>query len=176
MGFMPAIVEPLIADGYVTRESIKGCSEQQVSALMSAQGVDTLPARYVEFLRFGGKNPYWLSQDAEWDLGWLLEAKEVAREIVVDDYGSDFTPFERAFIFQTHQGYMFYYFTAEDLGQPDPTFWIFNGSRPIKNSETKFTDWIRKLAQSLPETVDLRKRLYGSWTIPELGPLPGDDQ
>lgn len=174
MNFVTDIAEPLINAGYVSRETIQGCSEQQMNNLMAAQNVATLPVRYVEFMRFGGKNPYWLSQDGEWDLAWLLDAKHVARKIVVGDYASDFTPFRNSYIFQTHQGYMFYYFTAEDLVQPDPNFWIFNGTTPVKNSGMTFTAWIQALAVKLPEVVELRKSLYGSWTVPDRGAAPRD--
>lgn len=166
------IVEPLIARGYVERNTVRGCSDQQVDSLMSAQGVTALPERYVEFLKFGGKNPYWLSQDSEWDYGWLIEAKEIAREIVVDDYQADFTPFEDAFVFQTHQGYMFSYFRADDLTEADPAFSIFCGYDPITESQQSFTAWIRDLAKALPEIVELRKSMYGAWTVPDLEPVP----
>ncbi|MFD3702364.1 SMI1/KNR4 family protein [Nocardia sp. NPDC058658] len=174
MSYLTNIVEPLISQGYVARNTVLGCSDHQVEALMSAQGVGHLPERYVEFLKFGGKNPYWLSQDGEWDYGWLLEAKEMAREIVVDDYESDFTPFENAFIFQTHQGYMFYYFRPQDLTASDPTFSIFCGYDPVRESNVSFASWIRDLAESLPDTVELTKSLYGTWKVPDLGPVPGD--
>ncbi|RSN28402.1 hypothetical protein DL990_27410 [Amycolatopsis sp. WAC 01416] len=170
---LTGIVEPLIAQGYVDVNTVRGCSDQEVEALMSAQGVDTLPARYVEFLKFGGKNPYWLSQDGEWDFGWLLEAKEIAREIVVDDYEADFTPFEDAFVFQTHQGYEFHYFKAGDLVETDPAFSTFSGFRPIADSRLSFTAWLRDLAKALPATVELVKSMYGVWKVPELGPVPG---
>ncbi len=175
MSYLTEVVEPLITQGYVAPNTILGCSDQQVDALMSAQGVTALPARYIEFLKFGGKNPYWLSQDGEWDYGWLLEAKDIAREIVVDDYKEDFARFENAFVFQTHQGYMFYYFTPEDLTKADPNFSIFYGSRPVTDSQMPFSTWIRDLAKALPETVELRKSMYGAWKVPDLGPVPGDD-
>lgn len=172
MSYLTEIVEPLMARGYVDENTVRGCSDEEVESLMSAQGVATLPARYVEFLKFGGKNPYWLSQDAEWDYGWLLEAKEIAREIVVD-YDTDFAPFEDAFVFQTHQGYMFYYFTADDLAKADPAFSIFCGYRPIADSGKSFTGWIRDLAEALPEIVELTKSMYGRWKVPDLGPESG---
>lgn len=168
MSYLADIVEPLIARGYIDRSTVRGCSDQQVESLMSAQGVATLPARYLEFLKFGGKNPYWLSQDGEWDYGWLIEAKEIAREIVVDDHKADFAPFEDAFIFQTHQGYIFYYFKAGDLAEADPTFSVFYGLRPIMDSQRSFTTWIRDLAEALPETVERTKSMYGVWKVPDL--------
>ena len=170
MSYLTDVVEPLMARGYVDEKTLLGCSDQEVESLISAQGVATLPACYVEFLKFGGKNPYWLSQDGEWDYGWLLEAKEIAREIVVDDYEGDFAPFEDAFVFQTHQGYMFYYFTKDDLAEADPTFSVFCGYRPIANSRKSFTAWIRDLAEALPGIVELRKSMYGVWKVPDLGP------
>ncbi|UGT53431.1 SMI1/KNR4 family protein [Nocardia asteroides] len=161
MNYMQDIARPLTEAGIVDPKTIKGCTQQEVATLMDAQHVSHLPKRYREFLLFGGRDPYWLNRGGEWDYSWLLEAKEIARETVVDDYHEDFTPFADAFVFQTHQGYMFHYFRSEDLEEPDPHFWIYTGNRPLRQSTRDFTGWIRTLAQEIPEAVELRKRIHG---------------
>ncbi|WP_040796800.1 SMI1/KNR4 family protein [Nocardia higoensis] len=161
MGFMTEIAQPLIDGGLVEPTSIEGCSRSEIDDLMTAQNVTLLPRDYAEFMSFGGRNPYWLSRDGEWDYDWLRDAKTIAREIVEDDYSEDFSPYADAFIFQTHQGYMFYYFRREDLASDDPHFWIYTGNRPLQSSEDTFTEWIRMLAADLPRVIETRKRLYG---------------
>ncbi|WP_194899251.1 hypothetical protein [Catenulispora pinisilvae] len=101
---MSDLTEPLIEQGLVARTAVQGCSEDEIAALMRAQGVTELPRAYREFLAWGGRNPYWLSTSGEWDYDWLLGAKDVAREIVVDDHQQDFTPFAEAFVLQTFPG------------------------------------------------------------------------
>ncbi len=113
-------------------------------------------------MEYTGKNPYWLRREGEWNYEWVLEAKDIAREIVVDDYGRDFSDFEDSFVFQTHQGYMFYYFTPECLAEADPRFWIFEGKKPVRISKLSFNQWLNKLAEHLPEAVRVHKKLYGS--------------
>ncbi|MET9488644.1 SMI1/KNR4 family protein [Nocardia sp. NPDC006630] len=157
MTFMNDLTEPLVRLGLVTSEGVRGCDEQEIVALMRAQGVQALPDAYREFLAYGGKDPYWLSRNDEWDYDWLLEGKELAREIVVEDYERDFTPFADAFVFLTHQGYMFYYFRAEDLAETDPNFWIYMGDKPVRDSGMSFTQWLQGLADYLPKAVALRK-------------------
>ncbi|WP_280234963.1 SMI1/KNR4 family protein [Nocardia cyriacigeorgica] len=136
----------------------KRCTDTEITALMNAQGVMAIPDSYREFLRFSGKNPYWLARSGEWDYEWLLEAKDLAREIVVDD-NQDFTPFEGSFIFQTHQGYMFYYFRPEDLTRPDPHFWIYKETHDPRDSGMTFTEWLKDLADYLPHAKEVRRRL-----------------
>lgn len=148
-----------VEQGLVTPNDIQGCTEEEISVLMRAQAVGAIPDSYREFLAYDGRNPYWLSRTGEWDYEWLLEAKEIAREIVVEDYKRDFTPFEDAFIFQTHQGYMFYYFQPDDLTEPDPHFWIYTGKEPVRDGGRRFTEWLQALANDLPRDVELRQRL-----------------
>ncbi|ONM47072.1 hypothetical protein [Nocardia donostiensis] len=159
MSFIDDLTQGLIAKGIVDPSKIQGCTSSEISALMDSQGVSSLPQRYIEFLLRGGKNPYWLSQTGEWDYEWLLEAKELAREIVVEDYERDFTPFAQSFIFQTHQGYMFYYFRQEDLQKADPHFWIYSGYQPVRISDRPFSGWLRQLADYLPVEIAARKRM-----------------
>ncbi|MFF2552662.1 SMI1/KNR4 family protein [Nocardia sp. NPDC058058] len=156
---MVDLIEPLVRGGLVIEEAIHGCSAAEVDALMDAQGVEELPASYRQFLRCTGKDPYWLSRNDEWDHSWVLEAKEIACEIVVDDYERDFEQFEKAFVFLTHHGYMFFYFRPEDLGLPDPTFWIFAGDEPVRDSGLSFNQWLRTLADYLPAAIELRREL-----------------
>ncbi|RDI51716.1 SMI1/KNR4 family protein [Nocardia mexicana] len=158
MSFMADLTEPLISRGLVAREAVEGCTDDEIATLMRAQHVSQLPQSYREFLAYGGKNPYWLSHTGEWDFDWLVEAKDLAREIA-EDYKKDFTPFEEGFVFQTHQGYMFYCFSAEDLSNPDPNFFIFTGNEPIRDSRQSFTQWLSGLADYLPEAIRLREEL-----------------
>ncbi|MFG2446167.1 SMI1/KNR4 family protein [Nocardia fluminea] len=161
MPYMHNIAEPLTESGLVAPESIKGCTPQEVDSLMEAQHVSHIPESYREFLLFGGRDPYWLNRGGEWDYDWLLEGKEIAREIVEDDHHEDFTPFAESFIFQTHQGYMFNFFDHEDLQAPDPHFWIYTAGRPLRKSTVRFTSWIRVLAEELPQAIELRNRMHG---------------
>lgn len=158
---MADLVEPLIRQGWVTADAVQGCTEEELAALMEAQGVVALPGSYREFMGFTGRAPYWLAR-SEWDYEWLLEAKQIARQIVVEDYKGDFAPFEDAFVFQTHYGYEFYYFRAEDLTDPDPHFWIHSATKPVQESETSFATWLQELADYLPHAIELRRWLHRS--------------
>ncbi|MGW5384206.1 hypothetical protein [Nocardia sp. NPDC003963] len=160
MGYMEQVVERLADEGWVTRDAIEGCAGEEIEELLRSQGVVQIPDSYREFLEYGGRDPYWLSRGGEWDYEWLLEAKGIAREIVVDDYRGDFSPFESGFIFQTHQGYSFYYFRPEDLVRPDPDFWIYCGTEPLRSSGIGFSAWIGELAQYLPRAIELRNQLF----------------
>ncbi|WP_330183384.1 SMI1/KNR4 family protein [Nocardia sp. NBC_01503] len=156
---MTDLAEPLIMRGLVAAEALRGCGEEEIVALMNAQGVTELPLAYREFLGCAGRDPYWLSRNDEWDYDWVVEAKDLAREIVVDDYERDFEPFENSFIFLTHHGYMFYYFRPEDLAAPDPNFWIYLGDKPVRDSGLSFTQWLRGLADYLPTAIELRREV-----------------
>ncbi|WP_373293018.1 SMI1/KNR4 family protein [Nocardia jinanensis] len=158
---MEQLARPLIAGGWVNRESITGCTQGDIETLLRSQGVEQIPASYREFLEYGGRDPYWLSRGGEWDYEWLLEAKTVAREFVVDDYSEDFSPFESGFIFQTHQGYSFYYFRPENLADPDPEFWIYSATEPVQSIGVSFSEWIGELAGYLPQAIELRNQLHG---------------
>ncbi|MDO3651215.1 hypothetical protein [Nocardia mangyaensis] len=160
MDYMKEIAGPLVDSGLVAAESIIGCTDREIDELTTVQSVAEIPTTYRDFLKFSGRDPYWLSRGGEWDFNWLLEAKEVAREIVEEDYGESFSPYVDTFVFQTHQGYMFNYFRSDDLAADDPYFWIYTGGRPLRRSTARFTDWIRELAQTLPKNVALRNQLH----------------
>ncbi|MEV3961649.1 SMI1/KNR4 family protein [Nocardia sp. NPDC050193] len=160
MTFITDLVGDLVQRGLVDRNDIRPCSEDEISALMAAQGVTDIPVSYREFMSYAGRNPYWLSRMGEWDYEWLIEAKQIAREIVVEDYGRDFAPYEDSFVFHTHQGYIFFYFRGEDLKEFDPKFWIYYGKRPVSVSEKTFNEWISELADYLPDELENRRR-YG---------------
>ncbi|WP_153540139.1 SMI1/KNR4 family protein [Actinomadura macrotermitis] len=155
---MSELTEPLVRQGLVAPEDLVGCTVEEIETLKESQGVTTLPARYREFLEQGGRTPYWLAHLGEWHYEWLLEAKNIAREIV-EDHGDDFAPYADAFIFQTHQGYMFLYFRAADLSQLDPHVWTYTQGRPAKGSDQPFTQWLGDLAAYLPHAIRLRRDL-----------------
>ncbi|MFI1915051.1 SMI1/KNR4 family protein [Nocardia sp. NPDC020380] len=159
MASMNELFQPVIQSGLVTPQAVRGCTDAEIEELMRAQGVTTLPGSYREFLTYGGKDPYWLSRNGEWDFNWLLEAKETAREIVVEDYEGTFEQFSDSFVFQTHQGYIFQYFAAEDLEADDPNFWIYEGDKPPQRSKVTFTGWLNELVEFLPRVVELRRDL-----------------
>ncbi|QFG23189.1 SMI1/KNR4 family protein [Actinomadura sp. WMMB 499] len=163
---MAELTAPLLHKGLVAPSDLVGCTAEEIEALMAAQGVTTLPAVYREFLEYGGHTPYWLARE-EWDYTWLLEeAKGVAREIVVDDDGQDWAPFADAFIFQTHHGYMFNYFRASDLTQPDPHFWIYCQGAQIESSGQPFSQYLQDLAGYLPEAIRTHQYLYHQGSAP----------
>lgn len=174
MGFMADLTEPLIRRGLVRRADLDGCTAEEIEALMAAQGVPTLPALYREFLEYGGRTPYWLAR-YEWDYNWLLEeAKGVAREIVVEDDGQDWAPFAGAFVFQTHQGYMFFYFRAEDLPRPDPPFWVYHQGGRIIGGQP-FSEFLQEFADDLAHAPSARQRSFSGNTAQVLnGPQHGD--
>ncbi|WP_327148123.1 SMI1/KNR4 family protein [Nocardia sp. NBC_01329] len=161
MTFIAQLAEDLIERGLVARAGNRGCSEQEISDLMQSQRVEALPESYREFLEYSGRDPYWLTHEGEWNYDWILDAKNVARDIVVEDYKGEFSSFENSFIFQTHQGYMFFYFREEDLHAADPRFWIFKGGSPVQMSSLTFNQWLADLARTLPEELRLRQKLYG---------------
>lgn len=105
-----------------------------------------------------GKNPYWLTHSGEWHYEWLLEAKQFAHEDVTRS-NRDWAPFADAFVFQTHQGYMFYYFRPEDLRATDPHFWIYSEAKPVRDSRIPFSAWVQELADYLPSALATRRRL-----------------
>ncbi|BDT85160.1 SMI1/KNR4 family protein [Nocardia cyriacigeorgica] len=158
MSFVADLVADLRRKGLTGPAQVKGCTAEEINALMEAQGVTSLPESYREFLECMGKDPYWLSQMGEWDYDWLLESKSLAREVVVEDYAGDFDGLEDIFVFQTHQGYMFYFFRGENLKDPDPRFYIFDGSRPIRLSDSTFNRWLSGLARYLPTELEMRNR------------------
>jgi len=125
---MEQLFAPLIDAGGVPREAIRGCTDDEIAHLAQRQGVASVRKACRAFLRCGGRDPYWLSRDGEWDYEWALDAKDLAREIVVDDDGADLT-------------------------SSDPGFWIYLAEEPVRGIGVRFSEWLQALADRMPRAV-----------------------
>lgn len=75
----------------------------------------TLPAQYIEFMRYAGNGQFW--KGSMYKFSEVNKLKEYAEELLSDN---DFpiTLKESDFVFWMHGGYMFYYFNLDEGDNP----------------------------------------------------------
>lgn len=117
-------------------EPLEGCSEEDLAALMSAQGVSTLPPVYADFLRACGRDCYPFRKGTIIEYPLVAEAKEAMEECLAAH--GDYRLGHSAFVFYCHQGYHFWFFP--DVGREE--IWEYSeGSQPEPFYRT-FEDWL----------------------------------
>lgn len=123
MSLIAEFVQRLVSDGLVASDDLAGCTTVEIEEIARVQHVP-LPAGYREFLLLAGRSAGKLMKGSDWKYPFLLEIKKECQELVVDNGNSpDFL--DGAVVFMMHQGYMFYYFPAEHVGEADPLVWMY---------------------------------------------------
>lgn len=87
-------------------DDVRGCTPTEVEAIRSSQGVPLVPKDVERFLLRAGRKAGPLFEGSDAFFPELLEAKEIANEILGENRESwQLGP--ESLVIQTHQGYMF---------------------------------------------------------------------
>lgn len=151
--------DKLIASGFGEAKYFYGCSEAEIKQLEEAQKVDFLPETYRQFLWVMGHScgSFWQGSDllyrhaidlkdaANADFKWLESTVRIP-----DD----------AFVFISHQGYVFYYFHTNNRDDDPPVYAIYEGEAPekINGHLSEFYEQSILDFRSIPGNLDSRNR------------------
>jgi hypothetical protein len=121
----------------VAEDPPDGCSDDDIQALLLAQGASRLPPAYDAFMRRCGRScdPFLRGTVVEYPL--VAEAKGFMEEALRDD-GNRFVLTPEAVVFTSHQGYQYWYFP--DGGRDEVWDWL-EGREP-RPFFARFEDWL----------------------------------
>jgi hypothetical protein len=133
-------------------EKFVGCTHEQIEEIMQKQGVSRLPGLYRDFMLEMGHGAGTLFRGSSFYYGAMMyfNFKEEAQTLL-NEVGIPFQIPEKAFVFLSHGGYIFFYFDTE-ASDYDPIMVRFIEGDPIPKS-------VGKLSELLLEEIELHKKL-----------------
>lgn len=114
------------------------CDDSQIYSIERRCNI-SLPQSYKEFLRWGGVSAGGFRRDSNCFYEYssqFLEMREIAEELLIEDDFVDLLP-EDAFVFDMHQGYIFWFFKTLD-GDDPPVYGYQQGCAPISHTKIPF--------------------------------------
>jgi hypothetical protein len=144
MSIIDKIIKQFIAQGYATPETIVGCTDDEIEAIEQAQNIK-VPDIYREFLSKMGKKAGSFHKGSDILFPALLNLKSWMNEALDGDIRAAFRLPPNAFVFKSHQGYMYSYFVynPENLKE-DPLVYNYDEFRtpvPIPLNKT-YSEWL----------------------------------
>lgn len=117
---MDRLVERLLATGVATKETIIGCTPEEVAEVRADHDVERLPGHYEQFLLAMGKRAGELLRGTDFFYPHILELDADGRELLADNDALHLLA-EGSLIIGMHQGYELYWLEA---GEPSgPLVW-----------------------------------------------------
>ena len=112
----------LIEKCYTRPEHFKGCTQEEIEAVMEAQGVERLPGvfrRYLELMGHAGMNTIYTG--SRWRYSSMKSLKRWVIENM-EDFDPSMTLPKDAFVFFEHGGYEFRFFLTDNDNDDPPVF------------------------------------------------------
>lgn len=138
-----AVVERLCSRGIATRESIRGCSPEEI-AKVRAEFETPLPLAYEEFLVQMGRGAVRYYEGTDMFYPQILGTKAAARELVAEDPFDIELP-EDAIPFSTHQGYQFLFIRSSE-GDDPPVYYYLEQSGQFEVKADEFSKFLLEVA------------------------------
>lgn len=153
--------ERVLAEGLAGPGDFLGCSDEEIAAVVRAQGVVALPALYRDFLSVMGKRPYPLMQGTDWAYRDLLELRQDAAELLAEN-DLDQSMLDDALVIAMHQGYVLYYIPHASTAPEDPPVWTYvEGGEPSESFAT-FSEFLVSLEDMRRREVATYRELEAS--------------
>jgi hypothetical protein len=119
---------------------VQGCSESEISELEKHFNLH-LPLTYKVFLRAVGRGAGKFMQGTDAFYEHLFFIRSALEEVLENNGLSKYLPID-AFVFASHQGYIFYFFeTARHLEDP-PVFGYMDGGSEIKEINQRLSAFL----------------------------------
>lgn len=129
----------LIDAGLADETTLQGCREDEISHLECSLGIE-LPSIYRQFLARLGRSAGAFLTGTDFLCAFLPELRRQA-ERLLEETNASFRLAETDFVFASHQGYQFLYFTTGQLG--DPAVWCFaDGDSEPRCVFDHFSQWL----------------------------------
>jgi hypothetical protein len=144
----------LVKNELATREELRGCSQKEIEQLEKHIGAK-LPQNYKEFLALMGHDAGIFRNGTDYLYKDLFNLTEDTKEILMD---GPFKLPDDAFVFSSHQGYIFAYFRFSD--GDDPPIYIYKEMEPspIKQASSFFEYLTKSLDEEISNWNQLESR------------------
>jgi hypothetical protein len=119
--FIINLANSLVSTNVASPSEIKGCTREEVESLERREGI-RLPDLYKDFLRVMGKSAGRFLEGTDAFYRHLPHLRNGAEESLRESKSSFRLP-QNAFVFVSHQGYVFLFFIASE--SEDPPVWIY---------------------------------------------------
>jgi hypothetical protein len=147
---MRDLADSLIDQGLASKESIIGCTPDQVSEFRRARGIAVLPAQYEEFLTVMGREAGDLLRGTDFFYPTITEVGNWGQEILAENKVEHlFAP--GSLVLGTHQGYIVYWMEPGEPSGPVRTY--------MEGKETVTQTWPSLLDFLVDEQARVRKIL-----------------
>src|ERR1044072_561961 len=120
--FMKGFAQELVRAGLAMPHEIRGCSKREVARLESYYGI-RLPEAYRQFLSEMGHKAGIFYRGTDCFYRHLFDLREWMEETLSEDR-SPFQLTKDAFVFSSHQGYIYHFFYTIE-SNPDPPVWSY---------------------------------------------------
>jgi hypothetical protein len=153
------VVELLVQNGYGPRDSLEGCTEEDLDELERRYDI-TLPEAYRSCMRHIGRSSNKLFEGSHFNYPGVRRQTEFARDLA-EDRATDLDLPDDIFVFHGLQGYAFDCFRTTE-GE-DPPVYLFTkfdpqdsgGTYELRQMSDSFSDWIFKRAKSRTPDTDI---------------------
>ena len=136
-----------------SEKDLEGCNPDIFDEIMLRQGVEFLPRIYKEFLEEMGGNAGQLFLGSDYDCYAVYNLKASHIEDI-ERFSSPFRMPADAFVFLSHQGYVFYYFHTAEHDENPPVYMNYEAD----DTSVKYKE---SLSQFFEEAIDEIARLHG---------------
>lgn len=146
--FGEVLKEVLVAHKICREDKFKGCSPEEIEAVMREQGVKRLPRIYREFLEVQGKEG--LGENAYASSDWSCEVIGGLKEEAIrnrDSYDAEIILPEDMFVFFGHHDYEFLYFLTDNDDDNPPVYRFIAGHGKIELLAETLTEYYNLIVQ-----------------------------
>ena len=148
-GLIPKLCRKLVNVGVSSYNLIQGCSNEEIEYLENYT-THPLPETYKQFLIHMGHGAGKFFEGTDIFYKTIFENRIAANELLEEDQ-SNFKLAETDFVFASHQGYQFMYFSLCENADPSVYYYIEGAKLPHKKWE-RFSEF---LIQSVEDYVNL---------------------
>lgn len=140
-------LDHLINDVLTPQESLQGCSDSDIEAVMADQNVDRLPSAYVCFLRRIGRGAGRFLQGTDAFFPQIIGLKDAAEELF-EENGVPISLEDNSLVIAMHQGYQVFWFPTVKFD--DPKVAMFQeGDQGILREWDSFSAYLNDMIKSI---------------------------
>jgi hypothetical protein len=139
--YLKAVIEILLSSGAFEPDDFEGCSDTEISYVMTAlfQYTQKMPAVYEEFLRLMGKRSGAFMSHESCHFPEILSVRGGILDSLPDEHLFSFPRWKEGIYFSCHDGYEYSFFFPEE---DDPEVFIYSEHYPIRSTNLSLSKFL----------------------------------